>query len=800
MLRNYLTTAIRSILRNRSFSLINIFGLSLSIAVCLMIIMMVADQMSMDRHIQKADKIFRVNSERLHDEGPINIFATTPLTIGKELKENYTGVNKQVRVRRGFGNGWIGIENDTSIPLGGFYVDPEFLGLFELELESGNAVSALSEPYSVVLTKKAAEKLFGDNQALGEVIDMGEIGNYKVTGVIKESDSKSHIVYEALASYSTTDILEQDSILYDANNNWKQTSAGWVYIELNNASNKSEVIGHLISIDEKYYSQDNLVDYKFHLQNILDINPGPLLGNQIGPGLPMLFVYFLGGLALIVMVSACFNYTNLSIAKSLNRGKEVGIRKVSGAVKSQIFTQFIVEAILISLFSLVIAFLLVILVEPAFKNLMLVNLLQWDFSFSWPVLLSVFLFAIAIGFFAGLVPAMLLSSFQPIKVLKDLSSIKLLSKMGLRKVLLTSQLALSLFFILSVIILQRQMNLMVNSEKGFTSDSMINIQLLNTNGENLKNELLKQSQVESVTLTSHIPAAGTSRSDYFVRKIGDERVETNYYAVDEDYLDQMEIKLIAGRDILPEANKNTETEILINEQAINAFQFENSHDALGKTIYNEDSTEVRIVGVVKDYHHQIMVSEISPLAIRHLPDHFGYAHVKINSTNTESALSQVESSWHTINPNKNLQYKFLNDEINEFYEFTFGDLTKVISVFSLLALTVASLGLLGMAIYTTQTRMKEVSVRKILGASNKHIIYILSNGFIKLMAIAIILAVPLSYFINNLWLESIAYRIDISIAILVLGVIIMLSIGAITIGSQTIRASQSSPINTLRNE
>ncbi len=571
MLRNYLKTAFRSILRNRTFSIINVFGLSLSLAVCLIIIMMVADQLSMDRHITKADRIFRVNTERLHDEGAINTFATAPMAIGKELLENYTGIVKQTRIRRGFGNGWVGIDDDDSIPLGGFYTDPEILELFEYELEIGDPSTALKDPYSVILTKKAAKKLFGNNDPMGEVIDMGEIGDYIVTGVLKDTGNKSHIVFEALASYSTTDLLENDSTLSSVNNNWKSTTSGWVYIELNDPSIKSEVLSHLIDIDYKKYKKEKLVDYKFHLQYILAINPGPLLGNQIGPGLPILFVYFLGGLALIVMISACFNYTNLSIAKSLNRAKEVGIRKVSGAVKSQIFTQFITEAILISLFSLGISLLLVIIVEPAFQDLMLVNVLLWELSFSWQVIVSSMIFTLLVGFFAGVFPALLLSSFQPIKVLKDLSNIRLFSKMGLRKALLTSQLAISLFFILSVIILQNQMNLMVTSDKGFNSDNMINIQLLKTNGPALKNELLKQSSVESVTLTSHIPAGGISRSEYFVRNIGDERIEMNYFSVDKDYLHQMEIELIAGRDVLPEANSSNETEILINEKALAVF-------------------------------------------------------------------------------------------------------------------------------------------------------------------------------------------------------------------------------------
>ncbi len=800
MIRNYLKTAFRNILRNRTFSLINIFGLSLSLAVCLVIIMMVADQLSMDRHINKADRIYRINMERLHEDGPVNIMATSPIPLGKEIMTNYPGIKNQVAIRRGFGNGWIGIEDDQSIPLGGFFVDNTFIDMFEYQLESGNSATALAAPNTVVLTKKAAIKLFGSNDPIGEVIDMGDIGDYKVTGVFKETDNKSHILFEAVASMATVELLEKDSILYSANNSWENNTAGWVYIELEEGKKESEVIDHLIEIDEKYYGDKDLVDYRFHLQNILNINPGPLLGNQIGPGLPMLFVYFLGGLALIVMVSACFNYTNLSIAKSLNRAKEVGIRKVSGALRKQVFSQFIIEAILISMFSLVIAYLLVLVIEPAFQSLMLVNLLQWELSFSWQVILSSILFTMLIGLLAGAFPASVLSSFQPIKVLKDLSSMRLFSKMGLRKILLTSQLVLSLFFILTVLILQNQLSLMVTADKGFESDNMINIALIKTDGETLKTELLKQSSVESVTLTSHIPAGGISRGEYFKRNLEDDRTNMNYFAVDEDYLSQMQIDLLAGKNLTISENNKNEIEILINEKAVEVFQFESIHDALGKVLYNEDSAQLIVAGVIENYHHQMMVTEIEALALRYIPDMFDYAHVKLNEENLESGLAQVEQAWATVNPIKQIQYKYLTEEINEFYDFTFGDLTKVISVFSILALSVASLGLLGMAIYTTQTRMKEVSIRKVLGASSKNIIFILSNGFFRLMAIAILIAVPLSYYINGLWLQSIAYRIDISVSILLAGTCLMILLGVITIGSQTIRAGYTNPAENLRNE
>ena len=800
MIRNYLKTAFRSLLRQRAFSFINAFGLSISMAICLIIIMMVGDQMKMDRHLSNADNIYRINTQRLHESGPVNTLATSPLPMGKELSENYTGIESYTRIRRGFGNGWVEFDNDHTIPLGGFYVDPSFVRMFELEFEKGNKELALVEPNSVVLTSKAAKKLFGNNEAMGQVIDMGEIGEYKVTGVLKETNTKSHVVYEALASMSSTELLERDSIISNSNENWESTTAGWVYVALNPNKSKSELLANLNAVDEKYYGDKELVDYRFLIQNVLEINPGPLIGNQIGPGLPMIFVYFLGGLALIVMISACFNYTNLSIAKSINRAKEVGVRKVSGAMKNQIFTQFIIESILISLISLMIAFGLVVVFEPAFHNLKLASLLKWDLSFDYNVIGFSIVFAIVVGLIAGIVPSLILSAFQPIKVLKDFGSMKLLSKMGMRKVLLTGQLTLSLFFIISVLLLRNQLDLMVSSDKGFNTENIINVPLVKTDGKQFKNELLNKSAIEKTTLSSHVPAAGTSRGEHFMKTIGDERIEVSYYSVDEDYIEVMGLELLAGRNFSAKSNENIEHEMVVNETAVETFGFTNIHDALGKTIFNSDSVEVSIVGVIKDYNHAVMISEISPMALRYKPEEFTCLHVKYNGQNKPLAEDQLKATWAGINPVKNIQYKDLSDEINEFYDLTFGDLTKVVIVFSVLALSIASLGLLGMTIYTTQTRLKEVSIRKVLGASDNQVVYILSKGFVKLLLIAIVVAIPLSYVVNDLWLQSIAYRVSISPGVIVAGTLIMIAISAITIGSQTIKTGLTNPVDNLKNE
>jgi len=424
MVKNYLKIAIRTLLRHKVFSFINIFGLAVSFSISFLLIMMVADQKSYDRHNSHKDRIFRVNTHRLSSDGLVNRMATAPLPIANVLKEEYTGIEEVVRIRRGFGNDWVGIVDNVNIPIGGFFTDPSFLNVFEYELEFGDPNTALNDPFSVVLTREVANKLFKLDNPVGEIITVGELGDYMVTGILKETDNKSHIVFEALASMSSVERLESDSTLRPSLNNWGRHTVGWVYLLLDENKPVKGVEDDLAEIykprfEELLKTHDlEDIDLKLYLQSITAITPGPLLGNQIGPGLPNFFIYFLGGLALIIIISACFNYTNLSIARALTRAREVGIRKVSGAQRYQIFGQFIGESIIISLFSLVLALGFLVFLKPAFLMLNVTQFMKWDLQADLTVYLICLVFSVGVGTIAGFFPALFLSSFQPVKVQK----------------------------------------------------------------------------------------------------------------------------------------------------------------------------------------------------------------------------------------------------------------------------------------------------------------------------------------------------------------------------------------------
>jgi putative ABC transport system permease protein len=400
MIKNYFLVAFRNLTRNKFFSAINIFGLAISMSICLGIIMLVADQLSFDRHNTNRHRIYRVITKTMHPDGSQlgNDVATSPLHLAPTLVNDFTGVEKAVRIRRGFGNGWNEFEQDANIPLAGFFADHDVLELLQYELEYGNINTALKDPYTVVLTKAAAKKLFKQENPVGEVIKVGNLGEYKVTGVIKETAHKSHIAFEAFASYATVKSLSADSVMEA--DSWGNYTDGWVYMQLKDGYNPKGIEEHLASIAKVQKptarGANDRRAYQFYLQNISDITPGPFLNNPIGPFMPQIFVYFIGGLALIIMLTSCFNYTNLSIARALNRAREIGVRKVNGAHRYQIFFQFLSEAILLSLLALGIAIVLLTVVKPFLVNLSFAQVLKWDTLDNIYVYAAFFVFSIVV--------------------------------------------------------------------------------------------------------------------------------------------------------------------------------------------------------------------------------------------------------------------------------------------------------------------------------------------------------------------------------------------------------------------
>jgi putative ABC transport system permease protein len=806
MLKNYLKTAIRSLLRHRFFSVINIFGLAVSMTICMAIMMLVADQMTYDRFNTNRDRIYRINSQVIHGDGTPsnNITSTSAHPLGEELRNNYTGIEKVVRIKRGFGNPWIEFDQNVNIPLSGYFADPEFLEIFQYELEYGDPHTALKEPYSVVLTHKAARKLFKEENPVGQTVKVGDKGVYNVTGVLKDTDKKSHIVFEALASMASVKSLEASGVLGKETEDWHNYWQTWTYIMLEEGKTESDIAPYLEKIQKKFIAPNTNPDVrkaKFQLQPMMNITPGPMRNNPIGPFLPWLFIYFFAGLAALVMLTSCFNFTNLSIARSLTRAKEIGIRKATGAMRWQIFTQFLSEAIITAFLALVIAVAMVLLLKPIMLQLNFARVMKWDLEANLYVYAAFAVFALVVGILAGLFPAIVLSGFQPVKVLKNIGNVKLFSKMGLRKALLVSQFTLSLIFILSVLVVFNQLRYFIKADLGFQSENQISIRLNSTKPELLKTELLKHANVLSVSAASHVPAAGSSYGMGLKKSLEEKNwTSINYFTVDEDYIRNMKLTLLAGRNFEATAGESNKNFILVNEEALNVLHYANATEALGQElIMDEDSANVQIIGVLKNYNHQLLMEKLEPMALRYNPTQLGILQVEYSGTYAQTAKT-IEAAWATVNPAMKVDYKSMKEEIEVIYNIFFGDIVKVVGVVAFLAIMISCLGLLGMATYATETRIKEISIRKVLGSSSSALILLLSKGFLTMLGIAVAIGLPAAFFLNNLWLEMIAYHVTMDWSTMVTGVLVLIFFGVLTVGSQTIRATFVKPVENLKSE
>jgi len=771
------------------------------------VIMLVADQMMYDRFNTKKDRIYRVTSHQVTNKGEDlgSVTSTSPMPLKEELLENYTGIEKVARLKRGFGNHWMEVEGqNVNVPLGGYFADPEVLSIFEYELEHGDASTALVNPYSVVITKKAAKKLFKEENPVGLTIKVGNLGTYTVTGVLKETEQKSHIAFEGLASMATVKSLHQTGMNSSVMEDWANCWDGWTYILAEPGRSSGEIDEYLLEIYRKHIATiENPDTYKakFNLQPLMDITPGDVINNAIGPTLPWVIIYFFAGLAGVIMLTSCFNFTNLSIARSLTRAREIGVRKATGAVRSQIFTQFLVESVVIAVCSLALAGLLLFVIKPFMLQLNFARIFRWDLEANYVVFAIFFVFAVVVGVLAGFFPAVVLSGFQPVKVLKGLNDVKLLSKTALRKALLVGQFTLSLIFILTVIIMYNQLELFLNKDYGFNMKENVMIRLNETSAPQLKTELLKHSNIKVVSAASHIPAAGTQHGNGFKKQL-DEKEWTGLqtFSVDEDYLNNIEVDLIAGKFFVAEAGENNGNSVVINEQALQALHFSSAADAIGEELIRQnDSLRFTIVGVVKNYNHGQLMNKIEPLALLYLPEDFTLLQVRYTGS-YEGAKKTIEKAWATVNPALKIDYKEVEEEIKFFYNTVFSDIVQVVGFVAALAITISCMGLLGMATYTTETRMKEIAIRKVLGSSDQQLVAMLSKGFLKLLVISIILGIPAAWFINNLWLEVMAYRTDVTLSMMSLGVVILITLGAVTIGSQTLRAAYANPVDNLKNE
>ncbi len=800
MFKNYFKTSVRSIARNKLFSAINVIGLAISMSVCLLMISFLSELFSYDKFHPNADRMYRLMTTNQFLERDPSEFASTSILAGKRLQEEVPGIEASVIMNNGFGgDAKIG---DKTIPIGGLWATQDFFGVFPaFQLLQGNPETALAEPYSVVLTEEAATKLYGDDEAMGQTIKLGKEDIYTVTGIIKKPPHNSHFTFESLGSMITYENERKETPDDTYWIGWNNIWSNYVYVLLNENTSIAQVSASMDKIVAEENAKDDRVKNYISFQPLLSIMPGKDLSNNIGKGMDTRILWLLSGLTFIVMLSAGFNYTNLSIARSLRRAKEVGVRKVVGARRKQIFSQFMTEAILISLISLIFAVFLFYVIKPEFLNLdgeiqSAARLLTTPSLFAYFII-----FTVLIGSMAGFFPAIFLSKLQAVKVLKDAGSTRLFKKVNMRKVLIVVQFTLSLAFIISATIAFRQYKYSLAFDLGFKTENILNVRLQGNDVNTVASAFEKIPEIAEISRSMMIPSVGSTYGNTIKYEDPLDSATMYYNTIDENYIPLLKHELIAGSNFESRPEQEKEEFIIVNEQLLKRFDIGTPEEAIGKKIQiNRNGDKVSIRGVVRDFYYSTVDREIKSFGFRYRPGQYQYLNLKVSTTDVIGTMSKLESAWTEVDDVHEFNAMFYDERIEQAYS-EFSVMFTIIGFLAFITISIAALGLLGMAVYTAETRLKEISIRKVLGATEGSLIKLLTRGFMWLLIISSLIAVPATYFLfDSVVLAESVNRISIGIVELSSGVIVIFAIGFLMIGSQTWKAAKSNPAETLRSE
>ena len=802
MIKNYLKIAIRQLWKHKLFSILNIFGLAISMSICLLLIMILADQYSYDAFHQNKDRIYRVISQVAEKNIPIQEpgLATTSLHLAEPLEENYPFVEKTVRMLSMGGNFQIG-EKVVDAEKSGYAVDASFLDVFSFDWKEGKPATALQNPNSLVFTESLAKKAFPDESAIGKTIKYGDLGEFTITAIIPDPPIRSHIRFDYLVSYATIDAYNDEEKeafqIYGFEHIWR----GFVYVLLKENVAENQLNQALTEIAANFDARSKEQHFLFEAQALSDIMPSRDLGNEIGIATPRIVLYFLMVLALIIILAAGFNYMNLSIARSLKRAKEIGIRKVIGARKGDIIKQFLGEAILIAILSLVVALGLLEFLIPAFYQLdpFVETVFKLEKS---PAIYAIFLgFSLLVGLLAGIFPAFNISKFQPIQAIQQLSNVKIFSRIGFRKALITIQFALSLIFILTVIIVLKQQQHVLNADLGLRADNLMGVWMNDVDYDVFAQQIEQLKGVESLSASQHTILTGERARTMATFNNGKDSLELSYNIVDKNYLKNLEIQLLAGKNFPQNSNSEGEQFIILNEKASKQMGYDFPHEALGNTLII-DTNALSVIGVVTDFHHEnIWFEPIQPYGLRHGGDFAKVANIRLADANVSETLKAIHNIGDELAPDsgEGISAFFVEERLYHLVKF-FRMGSEVIGFVGFLTIIIACMGLLGMVIYTIEGKVKEVGIRKVFGASEKNIIWHLSKGFFVLLGIAIALATPLTLLAANAWLQHFVIRININPLLVLQAIGIILFLGLLTVISQTLVAARSNPVESLRNE
>lgn len=797
MFKSYLKIAFRSLTKNKLTTFINIFGLGLSMSVGLMILIRTQDALSYDKFHPSPERTYRVTSEYNKKSGDKWQMASTPLPLNNDLLKEKNIVEAAVNIYPALSG--KATANKKELHINGAFTEPSFFKIFGFTLASGNLATALQNPNSIVINKATAEKFFGSDNAMGKIIEMDNGASFIVTGVMNTPPGKSHLTMDAYASYSTVTQMENNKLLSQKSSDWFAFNTAYTYILLKKNATVAALQSQLNFIAGNLNKANTDGITAFHLQQLSKITPGSdNLSNDNAGGTSWTKIYFEAGFALLILLAACFNYTNLTIARALTRAKEVGIRKIVGAKRSQIFVQYIFESVLLSLLALTFAWIIlsfIVRYGPFNDDYEFIpSAFHYNTTFiAWSVIYALFT-----GLLAGTSPAWILSAFTPLRVLKNLSTAKILGKVSLQKTLIVFQYSLSLVVIIFLFAFNRQFSFMANANPGFTKANMMIIPVNGVDEQIMAQKINNVSGVKSVAATSasfskhfsgmNMPVWLSNQKD---------AIGLNYYFADANFISSMDFDFVAGRNFSFRSPGNKEQDILLNEKAAHALGFADAAKAVGEKVWLNDSTQLQITGVLKDFHYENPGKPIAPLAFRTKQGAYNYLYVKTEG-DKEPLESRVLAALRSLHAASPFTVSWLDDDLNKANSQTAT--ISLLGFLGFIALAIATLGLLGLVVYTVEVKGKEISIRKIIGASETQLVTILSKSFIKLLFIAGFIAMPIGWLLSAMFLQNFSQRAAFGFLNVVMCFVFLLAIGLFTIISQTYKAAMANPVKNMRSE
>ena len=801
MFKNYLKVAFRSLNKNRTYAFINILGLALGLTITILVFMFVKGETSYDKHWAGSERIYRpgIIYNMMGQQGDIPM-SSSPLA--HTLRTEFNEVESATRLRKNSQEILMRHEQKSVYIQKSVFADSTFFKVFNYEFIHGSPSTALKEENAIVLTEETAKKLFGDENAIGKILNYDNRRDYIVRGVVKEPKGQSHFQFDMFLARNTMDQIW-------LNNNF------YVYVKLREGVDyndfKEKMSANFMKKIEPQVEQMlkvNIAEFKkqgnnfeYQLQKLTDIHLYSHKDMEIQQNGNIMYIYVFIGIALLVILIAGINFMNLSTARSGKRAKEVGVRKVSGASRPMLIVQFLTESVIQSFIALFIAYILVELFLPGFNNIMDTNIVLLNDYFTQTLLFSLGI-TLFYGLFAGSYPAFFLSGFQPVSVLKgDFTKTK--GGALLRKSLVVIQFTAATILIIGMIIIFKQISFMHQKDIGFQGDQVIVVPIqtekMVNNFRNYKDIFLKNSNVQSVSRASFFPGESMNQSMFSIEG-NDENMPFWNLDVDYDFFKTLDIKLLDGRLFDREKESDSITYYIVNETAVKNYNIEN---AVGKrigTFINQKGDKIfsNVIGVVKDFHIQGFDKPIRPMLLR-VSNRVWSASFKIAPQNMNATIDFIEKEWSKLEPTHPFRYEFLDDKFGAQFkqQESFGTMFLFLTI---LAILISAMGLYGLASYTAEQRTKEIGIRKVLGASVGLIMNMLTKDFIKLVLIANVFAWPIAYIIAKDWLSNFSYQIDMPVLPFVFATVLSIVIALITVSTQAYQAANSDPVNALKYE